>query len=178
MNTIFYTDKSHFPSSKEFIEIILEKHFQISNYEILKSESGKPYFSNYEVIDHGNPLYFSIPNTKEKYFIAFSRQNVGIDSELQYRKPDYEAIIAKFDEKERNEITSTTDFLKHWTVKESAIKWLGGTISKDLNKLSFVNGKLLFKGLDLPISLAQFELENHFISVCHEKTSEWKFITV
>ena len=175
---IFYADRSRFPSSKKFLKNILEKHFQISNYKILKSEAGKPYFSNYGVIDHGNPLYFSVTHTQEKYFIAFSRQNVGIDAELQYRKPDYKAIIAKFEEKERNEITSITDFLKHWTVKESAIKWLGGTIAQDLNKLSFSNGKLLFKNIDLPVIISQFEFENHFISICHEKASEWKFITL
>ncbi len=174
MNTVFCAEKSAFPSSQAMIELILREKFKIVDFQIVKNENGKPFLSFSDFA--ANPLFLSVSHTSEKYFVAFSNQNVGIDAEISSRKPNYLPIIAKFPLEEREEILSTKDFLRHWTAKESAVKWLGGSLSRDLKRLAFCRGKLAFGGLDLPVFLTQKEFSGHIVTVCHERADDWEFI--
>ncbi len=163
MEKIFYTDVSKFPTSERAVTFLLEKYFQITDGKIYRTESGKPY------LQHGKRLFFSVSHTKTTLFIAFSTENVGIDAESLSRSANYAAIVKKFPIEEREEITDERVFLRHWTVKESAVKWLGGTIAQDLKKLSFVKNSLRYENLEIPVHILTKEVDGHILSVCAEK---------
>ena len=174
MNAIFYAKKTTFPTSKEFLSFILREKLNIVNFEIEKNENGKPFLilpSNSSYF----PLFFSVTHTKENYFIAISNENVGIDAELLNRAPNYLPILSKFSQAERDEIQNTQDFLKFWTIKESAIKWLGGSIAYDLQKLSYEKGLLKYKELELPLKITQIEVDSHVLTVCSATEQNWHY---
>ncbi len=163
MEKIFYADISTFPSSQAAIEHILAAHFGIFDGKIVKTENGKPYLQNY------TRLFFSVSHTKSKLFIAFSDENVGVDAEELERKCNLPTLLKKFSEVERNEIRTTDDFLTHWTVKESAVKWLGGTLAHDLKKLTFFRNALCYEHLQIPVKITIKRLDGHILSVCSER---------
>ena len=156
-------ESSAFPSSIEAVKSILFSHFGISDAEIYRSENGKPYLKSKK------PLFFSVSHTKSGLFIAFSDENVGVDAEMLDREVHYTSILRKFPVEEREEITSTKDFLSHWTVKESAVKWLGGTLAHDLAKLSYIGGLLRYEQVELPVHVATLCFKGHILSVCSEQ---------
>ena len=164
MEKIFFIDNPSQISSLTAIEHILAEHFQIPHAKIIRNENGKPYLENAKT-----PLFFSVTHTKELLFIAFSDENVGVDAELLDRQVHYENVLRRFPMEERAFITSTQSFLSYWTVKESAVKWLGGTIAHDLAKLSYANGILSYKQLELPVKITTKVFEGHVISICSEK---------
>ena len=165
MEKIFYTDKSAYPDSQTAVKRILSEYFHLKDVEITKNEHGKPFLKN------GNEfsLFFSVSHTRNKLFIAFSDQNVGIDAEHSARKTDYLPIIKRFAPDEQKEILSHNDFLRHWVAKESAIKWLGGSLAHDLKKLRFVGNRLCYGEIELPVNLVFRSFENFLIAVCSER---------
>lgn len=167
MEKIFYTNRRNFPSSEAAVQKLLSEHFGIREAEILRTENGKPYLS-------GNvpPLFFSVSHTGDTLFIAFSDENVGIDAELASRQVDYLPIVRKFDESERREIVSRQDFLRHFVVKESAVKWLGGTLARDLYSLKFVRGRLFYGEIELPAAITLKNENGFLIAVCSERDFE------
>ena len=168
MLKVFYAKRKDYFSSTELLKKILSEYFSIFEYTITKNENGKPFlvFENSQL----KQLFFSVTHTNLAYFIAISNENIGIDAEPTSRKTNYSSILQKFPMEERERVSNTSDFLKLWTVKEATIKWLGGSIAKDLKKLAFIEKKLTLNGLELPISIQEIEVCEHFISICKEKT--------
>ncbi len=162
MEKIFYAESSAFPNSICAVQEILSKHFGVSDGKIARTECGKPYLLD-------SALFFSLSHTKEKLFVAFSKENVGVDAEPLSREPNIPLLLKKFPAQEREEIQSKEDFLKHWTAKEAAVKWLGGTLAHDLQKLAFIRGRLLYGELELPVFVTHLLFEGHVLSVCSEK---------
>ncbi len=163
MEKIFYMDASRFPSSTAAVEYILSTRFQ-ERATIARTENGKPYLQNTT-----RRLFFSVSHTKKTTFIAFSDENVGVDAELIDRDVRYPAIVKRFPVEEREEITSVESFLTHWTVKESAVKWLGGTLAHDLGKLSFTKGVLLYQNVEIPVYRTTLRINGHILTVCSER---------
>ena len=151
-------------SSLAVVEGILAEHFGIVNAKINRTTNGKPYIESPK-----RPLYFSVTHTKELLFIAFSDKNIGMDAELLNREVAFQSILRRFSTEEKEEIHSTEDFLRHWIVKESAIKWLGGTIAHDLEKLSYINGILRYEQADFPARITNRLFEKHILSICSER---------
>lgn len=175
MNIVFYTDKTAFSNSNDLIAFVLREKLKIKDFKIERSENGKPFL----VFPNGKtPPFISVSHTSEKYFLAVCDKNVGIDGEISDRTVEYLPIIAKFPLPEREEITSNSDFLRHWTAKESVVKWLGGSLSKDLKKLSFVQNKMTLNGLDLPLFLFHKEIVGHILCVCLEEEREFQFLSI
>ncbi len=159
MGKIFYTENSLYDSDS-FIKKILAEFYGLENAVILRTENGKPYVEN-------GP-FFSVSHTANKLFVVLSSMNVGLDAELLSRKVNYTAIIKKFPFSEREEITCEKDFLYHWVAKESAVKYLGSTLARDLQNLTFQNGKLFYKTIELPVKLSFLILEDFLLAVCSE----------
>ncbi len=164
MEKIFYADKRKFSSTTAAVQKILFDFYHVDGVHIVKNENGKPYIENPPF-----PLFLSVSHTDNALFIALSCENVGLDAERLDRKVAHGAIIAKFDKTEQAEIASNEAFLMHWTAKESAIKWLGGTLAHDLKALSFIDGKLTYKSVELPVSPTFIRFDNYLLSVCCEK---------
>ena len=173
MNIIFYAPKIDFPSSKDCIDRIMKQRFHIQDFSLYKNENGKPFLT---IPSTDSPFFISVTHTKSEYFIAFSSQNVGIDAEKLDRTVDFLPILKKFPLAEREEISTNLDFLRHWTAKESAIKWLGGSIAKDFNRLLYRNKEIFLNGLKLPVAITQKEILGHVVSVCQESLCDWSFV--
>ncbi len=164
MDTIFETDISKFSSSLAAVRQVLTSYFGQANPVISRTENGKPYLQS-----PATGLFFSVSHTKEKLFLAFSQENVGIDAEWQNRKVDLPTLIKKFPLEERAEIHTSQDFLRHWTVKESAVKLLGGTLAQDLKKLSYIDGRLFYDALEIPVRITTKIIDGYIVSICGER---------
>ncbi|MBO7297558.1 MAG: 4'-phosphopantetheinyl transferase superfamily protein [Clostridia bacterium] len=162
MEKIYYADKSAYPTSEVALLAILKKDFALDNEKIFRGDNGKPYHIN-------TPLFFSVSHTQDKLFIAFSDENVGIDAENADRKTEYRSIIKRFTDTERKKIFSNEDFLKAWTAKESAVKWLGGTLAHDLFKLEFLGDKMKYGEIELPAKFTLFQIDGCWVTVCSER---------
>ena len=160
MEKIFFTDKTAH-SSEEALKTLLNEVYNLPNAVILRTKNGKPYVEN-------GP-FFSVSHTAEKLFIVFSKANIGLDAELLMRDINYAPILKKFPLPERAEIACKEDFLRHWVVKESAVKYLGGTLARDLQKLSFIKNRLTYENEELPVNVSVLNFEGHLLSVCGEE---------
>ena len=167
MINVFYAKRTEFDSSSEMLKKILNERFSIFEYEIYQNENGKPFLRLQ--VSSLPALFFSVSHTKTAYFIAISDENIGIDAEECARKSDYAPILRKFHESERLLVKTNKDFLILWTAKESIIKWLGGTIAKDLKKICYIDGTATLNGLELPLQITQGEFYDHYLSLCSEK---------
>lgn len=170
MEKIFYADKSAY-TTEAALKKILSDYYKIDNFEILRTENGKPYIN-------GGP-YFSVTHTKNRLYIAFSNEEIGLDAESLLRAPYYETIVQKFSKDEQAEIRSTEDFLKHWVVKESAVKYLGGTLALDLYKLHYAKGVLTYNDNPLSVKINLLPHGEFILSVCgNGNFNEAEFISL
>jgi phosphopantetheinyl transferase len=167
MEKIFHTTINAYPDSKTALRFVLREFLGIENAEISKNENSKPF-----LIRTPYPLHFSISHTNNKLFIAFCDENVGLDVESLDRDVLCAPIIKKFHITEREEITSAELFLRHWTAKEATVKWLGGTLAKDLYKLDFIDGQMRYGEILLPLHFAFFTIENYLLCICAERLED------
>ena len=158
-------DKNAFATSEAAVLHVVKTYFHLPTAQIVRGDHGKPFLSHNGEI----PLFFSVSHTADKLFIAFSNENVGLDAEKCTRQVDYAPIIKRFSLSERKEIVDMATFLKHWTVKESAVKWLGGSLAHDLYKLRFEKGALYYGELQLPVALTFFSVNGCLLTVCSER---------
>lgn len=105
--------------------------------KILRTKNGKPYINA--------PLFFSLAHSGRRAVIAVCDKPVGVDLELYKKKSRY-AVSSRFSLRERGEIKSERDFLKHWTVREAFVKAIGGTLFSYLKGLEFFGGDLYLDG--------------------------------
>ena len=161
MKKIYYTESSTFSNSETAVLFVLKEYFGITSAKIYRGDNGKPFLDI--------PLFFSVSHTKSHLFIAFSKENVGIDAEYADRKTDYLTITKKFHPLERKEILNNQDFIRHWTIKESAVKWLGGSLAKDLSRLTYYDNRLKYGEIELPVKLTFLDIQSHNVSVCSER---------
>lgn len=157
MEKIFFADKSAF-TTEAALKKIFSAYFGKDCVEILRTKHGKPYVEN--------APFFSVTHTQNRLYIAFSNEEIGIDAETLTRTPYYESIIKKFPLMEQEEISNTDDFLHHWVAKESAVKYLGGTIAQDLHKLCFAKGALTYENKVFPAKITFLQHENFILAVC------------
>jgi phosphopantetheinyl transferase len=113
-----------------------------------------------------NGPYFSVTHTKKRLYIAFSDAEIGLDAESILRAPYYETIVQKFSPAEQAEIDCAEAFLKHWVVKESAVKYMGGTLAMDLYKLSYEGGQVFYDGKPFDVTINLLRHEEFILSVC------------
>lgn len=124
------------------VEILLERK-QGKNFEIKRTENGKPYIV-------GNPLYFSLSHSRGHAVIALCDKPVGIDMERYHengRLKNYKHILSSFTEREKQWISDTfAFFFLNWVAKEAYIKMVGGTLAHYLKRLEFYDYKLYLDG--------------------------------
>ena len=101
--------------SDDFIKLVLARYYNIPNARICKSFNGKPYIE-------GRKIHFNLTHSKQITALAVGKNRVGFDGESLTGK-ERPAVLQKFTERERSEIFSTPDFYRHWTARESFIKF-------------------------------------------------------
>jgi phosphopantetheinyl transferase len=157
MGKIFYADKSAF-TTEAALKQILSAYYGMVDATILRTEHGKPYVVN-------GP-HFSVTHTKNRLYIAFSAEEIGLDAESALRAPYYETIVKKFPTEEADEIDCAEAFLTHWVVKESAVKYMGGTLALDLYKLAYINGCISYDGAPMSAKITLLRHEEFILSIC------------
>ena len=157
MERIFYADKSAF-TTEAALKQIFSVCYGRNSVDILRTEHGKPYVEN-------GP-HFSVTHTKNRLYIAFSDEEIGLDAESLSRSPYYETIVKKFSPAEQAEIDCAETFLQHWVIKESAVKYMGGTLALDLYKLEYAGGHLFYDNLPFPAKITLLTHEEFILSVC------------
>ena len=162
MEKIFYAERSKYPTSESAVKTILNKYFGYETADILRTDNGKPYLNG------ENKLFFSVSHTDDTIFIAFSDKNIGLDAEPKNRKVDFMPIVKKFSALEQSEIATSTDFLKNFTAKESAVKFFGGKLAIDLKYLQVIGNEIIYKGNPLSATLSYPKAEEFIIAVVCE----------
>ena len=157
MEKIFFADKSAF-TTEAALKKIFSAYFGKADVEILRTKNGKPSVQN--------APFFSVTHTQNRLYIAFSDEEIGLDAETLTRAPRYESIVKKFHPMEQAEISNAEDFLQHWVAKESAVKYLGGTIAHDLHKLCLAKGTLTYEVKVFPTKITFLQHENFLLAVC------------
>ena len=94
--------------------------YNLSNYEVLKTKNGKPYFK-------GNNIYFNISNKDNITVAVTSSKPVGIDIERLIFKSSVVKHFFSKNEQEiiKNSLDKELDFTTIWVKKEAYIKYLG-----------------------------------------------------
>ena len=134
--------------SRGCVRYALSNFFGISPLKIpLKAPPGKP-----PTLKKGFG-YITFSHCRDALLVGWSSKKIGVDIERKDRKFFRRGIAKKFYSFEEKKFLNDMDddlynynVLKYWVLKESAIKWQKGTISKDLS---------------------HWEVKNNFHSVCH-----------
>lgn len=173
MKKIFYADKNVYSSSEAALREVFTTYLQIPDPVFGRTKNGKPYFQSPSTPS----VHFSLSHTKDKLFIALSDREIGIDAESMHRNVRYAPIVKqKFTAAEQKDVQSSADFLRLWTVKESVIKRIGGTLGKDLKKISYRNGVVYYDQTPLDATISLFLKDEYVVCVCCETSfqdAEW-----
>lgn len=124
---------------------------------ILRTPEGKPYVEG---------IYFSLSHSGKRGVVVFYESPVGVD--LEYIKNrDYPAVLSRFTAREREEILTREDFIKHWTAKEAFIKMKGYTLASALKNTEYFGGCIYFKGEKQPCEITHYKLgKTGVLAVC------------
>ena len=156
MLEIFYTKQP--VQSDAFIAKILGKYYNIPNPTICKSIHGKPYLQK-------GKICFNLTHSKGLTALAVGKHEVGFDCESLSGKPR-PAVLGKFTEREKGEISSVQDFYRHWTARESYVKYLGEQLAALWRKVEFFGGKIYVRGEEAGVPVMQFDLDGYTFSIC------------
>lgn len=156
MLEIFYTKQP--VQSDAFIAKILGKYYNIPNPAICKSIHGKPYLQK-------GKICFNLTHSKGLTALAVGKHEVGFDCESLSGKPR-PAVLGKFTEREKSEISSVQDFYRHWTARESYVKYLGEQLAALWRKVEFFGGKIYVRGEEAGVPVLQFDLDGYTFSIC------------
>lgn len=138
----------------------------IYEYNILTSESGKPYAQNLNI-------QFNLSHSGKYAAAAFSDKAIGIDIETPRKiNPGLtkryfsEAELKHFETCDKHEL----EFLKIWTRKESLLKATGIGISTKLSEICVLNDTVTFNGTKYTITTTIED--GHILSVACEGKNE------
>ena len=156
MIDIYYTYEP--VDSERFTRFILLRYYNIPNAEICKTINGKPYLK-------GDKVYFNASHSKGMLALAVGKKEVGLDIESLTGKPR-PAVLSKFSAREKYEIVTTEDFYRHWTARESYIKYIAGSLAALWRRVEFYGGKVYFLNKEVKVPVMQFMIDGHACSVC------------
>lgn len=146
-----------FKNEKDQLRSLLSSYFvnQLSNEELKRNETGKPYYPN-------GP-FFNISHSGKYVIMAVANEEVGVDIEENIEK-NMDILLKIFNEAEAKMIKEHADFYYLWCAKESLIKCMGSSISKVKEVPSLpLNGLKTFKGIDYQSQT--FIYDKHIISL-------------
>ena len=151
----------------------LKSLLSISDFQLKKTENGKPYIEN-------SDTFFSVTHTGDIALIAISNMPTGVDAE-KIKPHSFKHILKRFTSKEYAEIDGNTiKFLKNWVVKEAFIKMYGGTLAHDLKRMEYANGQLNFDGRKADCNVFCSDAEGFVYAICTKSDipKDIKIITI
>ena len=169
MNTVSFFFKKH----------LIENVLGVCNYNLLKTDYGKPYLMNYP------NLKFNISHAGDWIVGVVSENDIGIDVEHIKKMDDLLSIAERFFAKDEYcYIKSISDkrkqldtFFLIWTKKESLIKAVGEGLSIPLDSFNVISGSgapaevIEYYGSRYYIDEIQKFSENYKLSVCQKSSS-------
>ncbi len=160
MIDIYYTYAN--VKSDDFIIAILEKYYNIRVDALLRSINGKPFIA-------GRKVHFNLTHSKGLTALAVGKTRLGLDCESLDGKAR-PAVLQRFTEREKEEISSLSDFFAHWTARESFIKFWGESLASCWRKVEFLQGNIYFRGEKQEQQITQFTFQNYVFSLCGSDT--------
>lgn len=151
MIKLYYTFSN--PDSEAFIKKALGAYSGNYDFNIKRSENGKPYVES--------DIYFSLSHTEGLTVCAVSGRNIGADAEKLRNIKNKEKILSRYTGKDYKKV-SDKEFFWKWTEFESRVKYFGEKISafeKALTEETFVT---------------TFMIGEYIVSVCSEEEEHIK----
>ncbi len=154
-------------SGKALLTYILKEKFGITDFFVECTESGKPYLSTAAV-------HFNISHCDDYVLCVCGDKAVGCD--IEKIKPYNEKVARRFYTDSECKILTDSqnpdvDFMRMWTLKESALKYSGVGLSGGLDRWDFSEyynrEKFCFKGLDFTC----WQQGDLIISICSVNNS-------
>lgn len=133
------------------------------SHQFSKSSSGKPYLSS-----PAAALHFNLSHSQQRFLIAVSNCEIGIDLEFRKRHlPEWHDIIERyFSPEEQSEVKQSAcpeeTFLQIWTRKEAVVKCLGTGIHENLKSINTRNVVMPDKDASADIMLVYSGTLNEF----------------
>jgi phosphopantetheinyl transferase len=108
------------PNVDESGEILMSKFITKNKSEIVCTKFGKPYLGN-------KKIWFNLSHTNGYAALAVSKnKEIGLDIERLDRGTGYRSLLmSKFNLQFYTKLKSHKEFVKQWTIRESAIKCYG-----------------------------------------------------
>ena len=114
----------------------------------------------------GQPVNVSLSYSGKKGVVAISENPVGVG--LKYVKDrNYPSVLSRFSAREKAEITSREEFIKHWTAKEAFIKMQGYALVSALKFTEYFGGRIYFKDEKQPCEITHYKLgKTGILTIC------------
>ena len=138
--------------SEEFIKKALEKFSGTTDFDIKRTENGKPYVDD--------KIFFSLSHSSSLTICAVSNENIGADAEKVRSINNKEKILQKF--LSDTKCCSDEEFFQKWTSFESRVKYFGEKITACPQALS----KTLF--------VQTIKLDEYIIAICSKSKKQIK----
>ena len=152
MIMLYYTFSN--PDSEAFIKKALRAYGINYEFNIKRSETGKPY-----IIEEN--IFFSLSHTEGFTVCAVSDKNLGIDAEKLRNVKNKEKILSRYTGKEYKKV-SDTEFFEKWTELESRVKYFGEKLTS------------LKKSLTEEKIVTTFKIDEYIVSVCSDNKEDIK----
>ncbi len=136
------------PKSEAFIKKALLKFSGKSDFDIKRTENGKPYVND--------NIFFSLSHTDGLTICAVSDNNVGADAEKIRPMKNKEKILSRYIKKDGEKI-SDKEFFEQWTRFESRVKFFG----EKLANCPQTNSKKKYT--------KTFTLGEYIVSICSDR---------
>lgn len=156
MIRVYYTLEK--TDSRKFLERIFTEYLRLPAPDLVFNQYGKPYL-------RGNEVYFNLSHSGSLTAVAVSEAEIGLDCE-KIKNRSYHSVLKSFSEREQQEIDTPESFLRHWTIKESFVKFLGTSIAKELKELEYFGQTLYLKNEEQHVSLLTEKIEEYLLTVC------------
>ncbi len=147
-----------------------EYHIKVEIDDFARNENGKPYLKN-------STLFFNLSHSNQFMLVAFSNNALGIDIE-ESREIDTKSLSKRFFSPEEDTFIFNSDnkqsaFFRMWTLKESYIKWKGGSLPRDLQKFHIDIKENMIEAYEDGVKvdklyIKEFRMDNYFIAVCSD----------
>jgi len=161
-------DRSENISGASLLRKMAKHHYNCNiDVHLLKNEKPKAYLN-------GRELSVSFSHTKNALSAVISDKfNVGCDIESIERNVSPALIERMKESGESNDLYSSTDPIRIWTIKESALKMIGTGLRKPMNSIKVdQEGEELFF-VDFfdgnRAKICSFKYQEHWITVCYQK---------
>jgi 4'-phosphopantetheinyl transferase len=150
--------------SNDFVKRFINNQLLVDNkFDIITGCNGKPYVIGV------NKFYISKTYTHEKFYMAVSLFNIGLDAEL-VRPINIKIAERFFTEKEKKFISTSNDkmydFYKIWTRKEAYVKATGSSLVTELKNKDVTEDKIDQN----EFSFSTFQMDRTIMTLCVQKS--------